>query len=97
MIIPISEDRRIQITKNEYQVQRTSVCQQDTLMKKKGDIAWVPYQFCSTMGGAMRILHQEGLASSDAETIEDCIKSANRILDKLSTAITPNFEVKEIA
>jgi len=97
MIIPVGDDRRIEFVTHEVQVQRKSIAQSNTKTQKKGDVNWIPYKFCSTIGGAIRCLEHEMYATSDAEGVEACMKEVQRVLDKLSTAIKPRFEIREVA
>ena len=93
MILPINEDRRIEFTKHEVQLQKRQIAQTDTKKFKKGEESWVAYKFCSTIGGAIRCMEHEMYADSGAETLEECIQTVAEVLDTLSAVLKPEYTI----
>ena len=86
MIIPIDDNWRIQSDEYSWQVARR---------RKNGD--WRPSTYHADLSQAARSLYDRQLRASDAVGAAEVQAEAERLLDRLSLALTPQFEVVQAA
>lgn len=87
MILPISEDRRINFTKDEVQVQKRTSNE-----KTQAWSEWQSYKYCATSRGAADVLLNEGYADSDARTLHECLEAGRAI----SKSLADKFDVARL-
>lgn len=72
MIIPLSDELRIRGTETAYQLERPH--------KRKGQIAWEPFQYYSKFGSALAAACEREIRTHPANTLADSISAADAIV-----------------
>jgi hypothetical protein len=85
MIIPISDDFRIEGTRYAWEVQRASTRKHRKTGKHQTH--WVPIQWYATLPSAMQGLAELRLRVAEAETIADAINVARSLATDLGNAL----------
>ena len=85
MIIPIDDNWRIQTDENSWQV-----------AQRRPNGRWLAVSFHPDLSQAARSLYDRQLRASDAVGATEVQAEAERLLDRLSLALTPQFEVRKV-
>ena len=85
MIIPIDGDWRIQTDEHSWQV-----------AQRRPNGRWLAVSFHPDLSQAARSLYDRQLRASDAVGAAEVQVEAERLLDRLSLALTPQFEVRKV-
>ena len=92
MNIPLNDDYRLSSDKYQWMVQRKDG--QHTKGKLRGQTKWRSLSFHPTATKAVQHHAETLFRQSDAETIDEAILSAKRIIESITTALDlPNIEV----
>ena len=85
MISPIDDDWRIQTDEHQWQV-----------TQRRPNGRWLAVSFHRDLSQAARSLYHRQLRAPDAVGAAETQVEAERLLDRLSLALAPQFEVREV-
>jgi hypothetical protein len=85
MIIPIDDHYRIQTDEHSWQV-----------AQRRPNGRWLAVTYHADLSQAARSLYDRQLRASDAIGAAEVLAEAERLLDRLSLALAPQFEVREV-
>lgn len=64
--------------------------------KKTGRVIYTPIAFSGSLDSAVRNAYEYFIRKSDADGATELMQESRRLIDELSSILTPKFELKEI-